>query len=473
MARRYSFQDIRVKKEDGDKDQKNKGKGEPKGKKPVEGVRPPDSKSAPSAKEKSPEGEPVAVSINKEKEPKDSLPRAEEKTSFSSYKGPGGDRKAGMSRGARMTLWALAGITVIFLGVSIASIFSSAKVVVTPETATASVDLTVTATLGGGTIPFEVEKLVREETKSIPATQQEAVSRRASGEITIYNEYTTATQRLIRNTRFESPDGKVYRILESVEVPGLTREGDTVIPGTLEATVYADEPGEEYNRGPVERFTLPGLAGGPRFSSVYAQSETPLEGGFIGTVRVAPEEEVDETIDQLRTRIGERLVKQVRDRENTDTVFYPDSGFIVYDEPDVPSENQDPTVAITQKGTLHAVLFDREALTQAIADHAISDYDGAPVSIENIEDLTLEISNRDEMQIPEDELEVTITGQAQITWQVDREELRDTVAGVRQSNFQQVISSFPHIENAEAVIRPFWQRSFPEDAEDITIELSN
>ena len=46
------------------------------------------------------------------------------------------------------------------------------------------------------------------------------MERKASGQIIVYNAYNDNNQKLIKNTRFETPDGKIYRIQASIIVPG-------------------------------------------------------------------------------------------------------------------------------------------------------------------------------------------------------------------------------------------------------------
>ena len=71
------------------------------------------------------------------------------------------------------------------------------------------------------------------------ATGKEEVSLKASGRIVIYNNYNTAKQRLVRNTRFETPPGFIYRINKSIDVPGQTTEAGRTIPGSIEVTIHA------------------------------------------------------------------------------------------------------------------------------------------------------------------------------------------------------------------------------------------
>ena len=49
---------------------------------------------------------------------------------------------------------------------------------------------------------------------------------KSSGKIIVYNNFSSEPQRLIIRTRFESPEGLVYRIPESIVVPGKTEKNE-------------------------------------------------------------------------------------------------------------------------------------------------------------------------------------------------------------------------------------------------------
>jgi hypothetical protein len=95
--------------------------------------------------------------------------------------------------------------------------------------------------------------------------------RYASALMIVYNEYSTTPQRLIKNTRFESSSGLVFRIAETVEIPGYTVSDTSMVPGTVSVRVYADEPDPIYLIGPGD-FTIPGFEGLPQEGKLYGRT---------------------------------------------------------------------------------------------------------------------------------------------------------------------------------------------------------
>jgi len=169
-------------------------------------------------------------------------------------------------------------VLILGFGFLISALISGADVTVYPKFKDATVQATFSAVKDPqvGELSYELLTLEADGERQVSATGEEQVSERATGNILIYNAFSTSPQRLIKNTRFESPDGLIYRINESVEVPGMVEDDDgSPVPGVITAKVFADGTGEQYNISPV-RFTVPGLAGSDQFDTMYAESNETL-----------------------------------------------------------------------------------------------------------------------------------------------------------------------------------------------------
>ncbi|MBI5152986.1 MAG: hypothetical protein HZA36_00780, partial [Parcubacteria group bacterium] len=119
-------------------------------------------------------------------------------------------------------------------------------------------------------IPAKVFVFKRTLTKEYPTSKQ-TVTKKATGIITIYNAYSTASQRLVATTRFRSPDGKIFRINAGVTIPGAKTTGGTIILSSIDVPVTADQPGAPYNIGATS-FTIPGFEGSPKYKGFYGKS---------------------------------------------------------------------------------------------------------------------------------------------------------------------------------------------------------
>lgn len=110
----------------------------------------------------------------------------------------------------------------------------------------------------------EVKEVVITAEKTYPASSEEISSDvTVNGQVVIINKYNKA-QPLVAKTRLLSPDGKLFRIQESVNVPA---------GGEVTVAIYADKPGSEMALGAGTRFTIPGLWAGLQ-EQIYAENRT-------------------------------------------------------------------------------------------------------------------------------------------------------------------------------------------------------
>jgi len=198
------------------------------------------------------------------------------------------------------------GAVVILFSVVLSLLFAGATVTVYPKQDTPVVNASFKAQINGegGTLPFQRMVLERTQQHTVVALGESEVEERASGKLTIYNEYSTTPQRLIKNTRFESTEGRIYRIRESVEVPG--KKNDNT-PGSIEVSVFAEEPGEDYNMGP-DSFTIPGFAGLPQEGHIYARSTGDMTGGFKGVKRTVSDNDRTKALEELESALRDQLL---------------------------------------------------------------------------------------------------------------------------------------------------------------------
>jgi len=110
---------------------------------------------------------------------------------------------------SRIALWSIAVAAVLFLVFAFSGLFVGAVIKVTPRQESSLIDGVFTATNGDdlGSLSFDVMIISRETSIEISATEEQHVDRKASGEIIIYNSYSSASQRLIKNTRFPCSEG--------------------------------------------------------------------------------------------------------------------------------------------------------------------------------------------------------------------------------------------------------------------------
>ncbi len=362
-------------------------------------------------------------------------------------------------------------VVLLVLSFIFSMFFGGATVTVHPKQETLTVSGTFEAVRENpqaGELGYELMTLESLLTKMVAATGREEVEERASGNIRIYNDHNSNPQKLIRNTRFETPDGKIYRIDKSVVVPGKVDDR----PGSVEVTVYADEPGESYNMGKTN-FTIPGFKGAPQFETFYAESVTDMTGGFAGERLVVEDSVLEQERATLQASLRDELMGQVDSQKPDGFVGFPSSVFIDFIS-ETPEE-KGGEVEIREKAVLYSVLFKETELAQFLAENTFGSFNNEEVDFLETEGLVLTpqtAQNGNEIRPWSDPtFRFSMSGTAPIVWIFDTESLKNDLSGRNKEAIHTILSGYPSIDEAEVVIRPFWRGSFPVETEEIDIDI--
>lgn len=380
------------------------------------------------------------------------------------------------SPGAGKRRWWLGVLVVLALVASflVSQAWARATVAVTPFSIDLALDEKVEASLGGADLTFGTITLPpRTGGKLVKASGIEKVSRPASGQIVIYNNYDKNPQRLIANTRFETPAGKIYRIREPVTVPGMTTVNGKLVPGTLEVTVYADEPGPGGN-GPATDFSIPGFKNDPRFNKFFARSKTPLSGGLIGEVPKLSAEEETRARVALRSELTKELLKEARFKIPESQVLFDGAALLDWQDVTDWQAAASDSVMIKESATLTGVTLPRVALSNKLINTKVPNFSPDELRIINLESLSASLA----VSRPEDlrnakEIAVNIRGSARAVALVNRQDLAAKLAGLKQAEINSILANFKNISKAEVSIWPLWISRIPADPADIIIELDD
>ena len=379
----------------------------------------------------------------------------------------------------KYAIWIVVVAVVLFLLIfSSFIIFSGATITLTPRNQTVSVDDTFSAHKRAldkqAELPFDIMTIEEMAEKAVPATGSETIHQKSSGEIIVYNNYSVQTQKFVKNTRFETPDGKIYRVQKSISVPGKTGSGSSVAPGSVIATVYADEEGETFNIG-LSDFTLPGLKGTPMFGGIYARSKTPMAGGFSGVRKIISDTDRQAAEIELRKITQDKLTERVRQEKPEGFVLYDDgiaTEFISDSKESGASAANANTVTMRMRAILRGVMFNESDLSQYIARKTVDNFDGGVVTIPDIASLRFVLLNKEKLSLVDAQsISFGLSGPSRIVWSVDADSLKEKLAGTPKIDFQKIMGSFLNIERAEVSIKPFWKTSFPENSQKIKVEI--
>ncbi|MFA6297163.1 MAG: hypothetical protein WC629_01235 [Candidatus Paceibacterota bacterium] len=395
-------------------------------------------------------------------EPSQALPPKPRKTKKSSN----------FENSPRRGIWTVAGISVAVLGVAFYFLFlQKADVKISLKTENIPVDVFATSTANtptsAGALTYRVIPIQKESSVSVNTTGTPTqVDKKASGTIIIYNNYSSAKQQLIATTRFETPDGLIFHLDKLTIVPGTTVVAGKTVPGSIEATITADQSGDKYNIDKKD-FTIPGFKGSSKFQAFYGRSKTAMSGGFSGMMGQVSDADLKSANDALKTSLLDAALQDVATNTPENYIFFKDGVRNTFSSS--MGSASDGKAELKGKLILEALVFDQNAIENIIADSVGERYhfdnlDSLALSIQNLESSTSFISNPS--------LKLELKGTLTTGQSFDTSNLKKALSGKAKTQLQEILKLYPEIIKAEAVVHPFWSKSFPENVKNINVTVT-
>jgi hypothetical protein len=323
-------------------------------------------------------------------------------------------------------------------------------------------------------LSYEIMTLEATGERQVKATGQIQVEQQTTGMIEIVKT-TPGAERLIKNTRFRSPDGLVFRIQESVVVPGAVNDGSGgSVPGTIQAEVFAEEAGEEYNLVAGTQFDVPGFKEGgftDLYNGISARNPATFTGGFNGPQFQIDESELSTARQALQMELRDNLLTRIDSEKPADFVAFKDAVAITYNQLPAVEYGQD-LVTIKEQALLQIPLFQEIEFGSFIAKETVATYDGGDVRVDDPGELKFNYTNPTtsvSVIANEPALEFRLTGKPLLIWEYDAVKLTKDIAGLPKTSINNAITAYGGIRAAKVHITPFWQQTFPENSEDIIV----
>lgn len=375
-------------------------------------------------------------------------------------------------KSSRLFLWIGAVVSLLIVGTLALFALKNTSVTVIPRSHPIAFDQTTHFTAypagsaASGTLTYSVDTADFEDSEVVPSQGTEHAETKASGSVTVINDYSSAPSKLVKNTRFEAPGGLIYRVPADVIIPG--KKGTT--PGQIDVTVVADASGEQYNIGPTARFSVPGLKSTPAmYNNIYARSSTAMSGGFLGDRPAVAASALQAAHSAIRSRIESKIQESIRSR--THAVIFPDLVRITYSEkPNTPEAGN--SVRVHDSAHVEMPMLPDSEFATAIAQSVSADVEGSTVRIVAGPNYVAH-ADATSTTLGSSPLDFTISGQATLVWDVDVASLAKALAGRDETAFQTIVTGFPGIQEAHARIEPFWKNTFPRDPSSITVTVQS
>jgi hypothetical protein len=372
-------------------------------------------------------------------------------------------------------LWIIAGVLLVAVVGSALFMFRSTTITVTPRSHTIVFDVSKTITAypasnaASGSLSYTVQSFDVDDSQPVASQGTTHADLKASGSVTVVNSYSSASVHLVKTTRFETPDGLIFRAPADITVPGM--KGGA--PGTVQVTLVADQSGDKYNIGPTPHLAVPGLQGGPMYDKVYAQSSAAFSGGFSGDQPTVAADTRSAAVAEMQGRLKDKVMQQIGSLVPNGGTIFPSFAYVTFqDMPSTPVSGAAGQVNLNERAHVQIPVLPTQDFNRLVAATVSADTENATLTLTPKEGFGANLLSATSSVLGADPITFTLTGSAQLVWGVDSGALAQALAGKDQSAFQTIVNGFPGVQEARARIEPFWSHSFPPVPKDITIVIA-
>jgi hypothetical protein len=424
-----------------------------------------------------------AASAAKAAVPAMSSPKAEPDASDAEPASAGaarGPRVPNFGRMQRRALWLVAGVVLVggyFLGTYF---FASAKVSLYASATKSSIDANFTVDPSNdaktdaskGILAGQAITVSKDLSGPFTPTGQKDAGSKASGTMTMYNEYDMNPHTLVAGTRLRAPDGKVFTTRTDTTVPGATvglvGGKITLNPGKSDpVSVEAAQNGDSYNEAPA-RYTVVAYTGDMQ-TKIYGQGSQ-MSGGTTRTVTVVTQPDVDSAAAGLIEKDKDNVKRALEGKLPDGYVLLESSQSTktssVSPAPAVDAEATNATVSL--KATYAALAVKKSEYTsflQAQETKQIGDenqiYDDG-IANAQITAAQAESGGRQTFHF---------TTEAYSGKKIDKQALAKSMAGKRYGDAVELASRQPSVSRVEISLNPSWSASLPKRSSNITVTI--
>jgi len=391
-----------------------------------------------------------------------------------------------IAKGAGKFLWTFFVVGIILLvGIFAYLFFPKAEISITPKNIQKNINLTVEAqkTFPEGDSLSNVIRLksflVEEDevfSFSFDATgQKSSANKKARGTVTIYNNFSEASQILVATTRFLSEDGKLFRLTKSITVPGMKTENEKKVSGEIEAKVIADQSGEKYNIDSTT-FKIPGFEGGPKYDKFSAKSKEKMKGGgeSESVLKSVSQTDIDNAEKEVLEKVKSQLAQKIKEQVGNENIFSEDAieyeilDYASFPELGAIADNFEYQIKVRAKYLTFSNTELDEKINKYINENILQRE--FPVKIARADKKYGKLKN----DFTNNFVEVELTVNTLLEAEVNSEDIKKELLGKNQEEVDAFIEKHPELKKIDAIILPsFLASRIPKYSSRVKVNISN
>lgn len=325
-------------------------------------------------------------------------------------------------------------------------------------------------------IPAKLVEKEGSETGSFKSTGKKSsssgVNNKAKGKITIYNEYGSEEQQLVATTRFLSSEGKLFRLVKGVVVPGMSDSE----PGKVEVEVMADQAGEDFNIGP-SNFKIPGFEGNSqKYQKFYAKSTANMTGGGASSdssgITIISQADVDGAKKDSELKLKEKLISDVKSETGNGSIVLEDAVEISVSESITSSKVNEVSNAFdySTKGKIKVIVFSEndlkkivgEIYNEADKEKNISDYSAIKVSY-----------GASSVDFNSGTINIKLQAEISVSSEINWDEFKTKLLGKNEEQIKEILKDYPQIDKINIDFWPkFMSQKIPQYEKRVSVEIN-
>lgn len=304
--------------------------------------------------------------------------------------------------------------------------------------------------------------------------QKNSANQKSKGTIEILNNFSETSQVLVATTRLLSNDDKLFRLLNTVTVPGMTLENGENKSGKIEAEIIADEAGENFNFKEAT-FTIPGFRGSSKYDKFSAKliKETRGGGDKGGELKTISSSDVESAKFKAEKQLKDELKDKIKNKLGSDNILLENAlSYEILDYSVFPEEGSvGDSFEYQVKIKIKALSFSGNEIDEKIKN-ILNNQKNAQKDMELIH-FSKEYGRAD-IDFNNKTIKTELNINAKSKAIIDSTEVIDFLAGKKQGEINSIISVYPKINKIEATIFPdFLSGNFPKYKSRIEVKIFN
>ncbi len=301
---------------------------------------------------------------------------------------------------------------------------------------------------------------------NFPATGSSTVSTKAGGTLTVYNSYATQAQTLVATTRFESPDGKIFRLVNKTMIPGMKTANGKTTPGSVDVQVTADQPGPDYNVPPSQGWKIPGFKGKPQYDKFSAELKTSMTGGAMGNQVIPTKDDIAQAKIKIESALSDVLKSKTLILSSQNLRLLDNASALNITTENIGSQvDKDNIFSIFAAGELSQLVFDEKMLQDTILKSLSTST--ADMKIDNF----MKSYGTSTADLLNGKMTFLVSGTLTYEPKIDFDAFKNSVLGFDADALKTAIFALPGLDKANISFWPFWVNSVPKSASHVDLKV--